>query len=91
MKINKLEEQDIPEIVMAFKLLGWNKPQSIYDTYLQEQNRKLRTIFIAKVNEKFAGYVTLKWKSDYFQDIPEITDLNVLPNFRCNGIGSALT
>lgn len=44
--------------------------------------------------EKFAGYVTLKWQSDYkiFADdnIPEISDLNVLPSFRKKGIGSAL-
>ena len=90
MKLSKLEEKDIPEIVLAFKLLGWSKPKSLYDSYLEEQNRKLRTVFIAKVNGKFAGYVTLKWKSDYFQNIPEIADLNVLPTFRRNGIGSAL-
>ena len=49
---------------------------------------------VAFVNEKFAGYVTLKWQSDYklFADdnIPEISDLYVLPGFRNKGIGSAL-
>ena len=41
-----------------------------------------------------AGYVTLKWESHYLpfkkQVIPEIVDLNVLPAFRNQGIGSKL-
>jgi GNAT superfamily N-acetyltransferase len=42
----------------------------------------------------FAGYVTVVWVSDYrpFAEagIPEIQDLNVLPQFRRRGIASAL-
>ncbi|MDC3180967.1 GNAT family N-acetyltransferase [Gammaproteobacteria bacterium] len=49
---------------------------------------------VAFVGEKFAGYVTLKWQSDYklFADdnIPEISNLNVLPSFRNKGTGSTL-
>ncbi|MGL9725252.1 MAG: GNAT family N-acetyltransferase [Wolbachia sp.] len=45
-------------------------------------------------NNEFAGYVTLKWCSEYksFQDksISEIMDFNVLPLIRNRGIGSAL-
>jgi ribosomal protein S18 acetylase RimI-like enzyme len=42
----------------------------------------------------FAGYVTIRWQSDYApfreQSIPEIADFNVLPPFRRRGIGTAL-
>jgi NTP pyrophosphatase (non-canonical NTP hydrolase)/GNAT superfamily N-acetyltransferase len=45
-------------------------------------------------NHVFAGYITLKWQSHYpsfkAQNIPEIMDLNVLPQFRKMGIGSLL-
>ncbi|MBV8801478.1 MAG: GNAT family N-acetyltransferase [Gammaproteobacteria bacterium] len=38
--------------------------------------------------------MTIKWKSDYDsfaqQNIPEISDLNVLPNYRNHDIGTAL-
>lgn len=48
----------------------------------------------AFVDSELAGYVTLKWQSDYknfaTDNIPEISDLNVLPVFRNKGIGSAL-
>jgi GNAT superfamily N-acetyltransferase len=42
----------------------------------------------------FAGYVRLPWVSDYGpfaeRQIPEISDLNVLPPHRRQGIGNAL-
>ncbi len=44
--------------------------------------------------EEFAGYVTLLNNSKYqdfaLKQIPEISDLNVLPKFRKRGFGSAL-
>jgi hypothetical protein len=42
------------------------------------------------VAEQFAGYVTLLWNSKYrpfaVRRIPEISDLNVLPVFRRQGV-----
>jgi GNAT superfamily N-acetyltransferase len=47
-----------------------------------------------KVGSVFAGYCTLVWDSDYepFHEagIPEVVDLNVLPDHRRHGIASAL-
>jgi ribosomal protein S18 acetylase RimI-like enzyme len=92
--ISLLQEHDIPEIVLAFESLGWDKPTSLYDYYFQEQQENLRMVFVAKNNGIFAGYVTIRWESPYDsfknQKIPEIIDLNVLPHFRKQGIGSAL-
>lgn len=89
-----LAENDFDEIVSAFKKIGWNKPKSTYETYFQEQKNNIRSVIVAKANGKFCGYVTLKWKSDYEvfaqQNIPEISDLNVLPSYRKHGIGTAL-
>lgn len=92
--LTALEKNDFDEIVSAFKKIGWNKPKSIYEKYFAEQSENIRTVFIAKENGKFCGYVTIKWKSDYDsfaqQNIPEISDLNVLPSFRKKGIGTLL-
>lgn len=89
-----LQVKDIPEIVSSFKSIGWNKPGSLYESYLNEQDQNQRTVLVAKINGQFCGYVTIKWKSDYqyFIDsnISEISDLNVLPNYRKKGIGTAL-
>lgn len=89
-----LEKSHIYKIVLAFKEIGWNKPANIYEKYLAEQSMNERLIILAMKREEFCGYVTLKWKSDYpnfkNQNIPEISDLNVLPIYRNNGIGSSL-
>ena len=92
--IRLLEQSDISVIVEAFKQIGWNKPASQYEGYLKEQNLGVRKVFVAFVDEKFAGYIAICWKSTYppFHEsqIPEIVDFNVLPNYRRQGIGTAL-
>ena len=92
--IRMLEQSDISEIAEAFRQLGWNKPASQYERYLKEQNLGTREVYVAFVNGKFAGYITICWRSNYppFQEtnIPEIVDFNVLPNYRRQHIGTAL-
>lgn len=89
-----LKESDLDEIVLAFKDMGWNKPRTIYEAYLQDQAQNLRSVIVAKKSGKFAGYVTIKWRSDYsgfnLHNIPEISDLNVLASARNIGIGTRL-
>lgn len=89
-----LKEEDIDEMVAAFKTIGWNKPRNIYEKYLIEQSNKRRCVFVAKIKDKFCGYVTLKWQSSYphfsSTNTPEIADLNVLPIYRKQGIASQL-
>ena len=92
--IRLLEPDDIPEIANAFQRLGWSKPESQYKRYLMEQSIGLRQVFVAFVEEEFAGYLTICWHSLYepFRSelIPEIVDFNVLPKFRRQGIGTQL-
>ena len=92
--IRPLERKNIPEIAHAFQELGWNKPASQYERYLAQQELGVRNVYVAFVEEQFAGYVTICWESSYrpffVQSIPEIVDFNVLPNFRRMGIGTQL-
>lgn len=92
--LSPLNETDIDSIVAAFKSIGWNKPRSLYENYLQEQSNAIRSVIVAKIDSKFCGYVTMKWKSDYpafnEKEIPEIVDLNVLPQHQNKGIGTQL-
>jgi len=93
-QICALIEKDIAVISDAFNQIGWNKPASLFEGYLKEQEAGERLVWVAHVQDEFAGYVTLKWRSSYpffkEQNIPEIMDLNVLPSFRKMGIGSLL-
>ena len=92
--IRPLDRGDIQEIAKAFEELGWNKPASQYERYLAEQVLRLRDVYVACFEDQFAGYLTIRWKSDYepfrLANIPEITDFNVLPKFRRMGIGTQL-
>jgi GNAT superfamily N-acetyltransferase len=95
MNIRLLKKTDIAVIVNAFKESGWQiKPASVFEQYLDGQEQDKRICLVAFFDSEFAGCVTLKWQSDYkfFADdiIPEISDLNVLPNFRNKGVGSEL-
>jgi GNAT superfamily N-acetyltransferase len=93
-EIRLLEQSDILAIVTAFKEIGWNKPTSLFQAYLEEQKANERFVWVAYQQNQFQGYITLKIHSEYMpfaeQNIPEIKDLNVLPDYRNQGIGSAL-
>ena len=78
----------------AFRAVGWDKPMSQFERYLEEHENGSRHVLVTEVQGEFAGYVTVIWESGYqpFKDegIPEIQDFNVLPKFRNKGIGSTL-
>ena len=92
--IRLLESDDIPEIAKAFQQLGWDKPALQYERYLMEQVLEIRDVYVAFIEERFMGYLTICWTSSYepFRKakIPEIVDFNVLPEFRRQGIGMQL-
>jgi GNAT superfamily N-acetyltransferase len=94
LEITPLRADDPPVFEAAFGDVGWRKPASQYERYLDEQTADQRPVLVARVDGVFAGYVTVVWETGYapFREakIPEIQDFNVLPRFRRQGIGSAL-
>ncbi len=87
-------QEDCPIMTTAIDTLGWNSPAKPFQKYLEEQLSETRFVWVVYCEDKFVGYVTLKLNSDYpqfsLQGIPEINDLNVLPEFRRRGIASKL-
>ncbi len=94
LSIANLDKQHIPMMVNAFALLGWQKPASLFENYLHDQQQGNRVVWVAFIDGQFSGYVTLKLHSAYTpfleKAIPEINDLNVLPHFRNRGVASHL-
>ncbi|HBS43329.1 MAG TPA: GNAT family N-acetyltransferase [Paenibacillus sp.] len=92
--IRQVTENDPKIISDAFKEQGWDKPISLYERYIIEQNNGERVTVIAEVNGQFVGYVNVIWKSYYpafrEKNIPEVNDFNVLLKYRRLGIGSKL-
>jgi GNAT superfamily N-acetyltransferase len=94
LEIRAMCDDDPPVIAVAFAQMGWNKPEARYRQYLDEQSAGTRTCLVAIVDGQFAGYVTVNWRPSYRgfseEHIPEIQDLNILRQFRRQGIASRL-
>ena len=94
LSIRPLLAFDIDPVADAFACLGWDKPAAQYERYLDEAAKGVRATLVATWHGDFAGYLTIKWQSEYkpFRDanIPELQDFNVLPQFRRRGFGARL-
>jgi GNAT superfamily N-acetyltransferase len=92
--IRDMAEGDWTLIAQAFAAQGWPKPVQQYLDYWQEHRLGQRDILLAEYEQQFAGYVTIRWVSDYppfYQaGIPELADFNVLLKYRRLKIGTAL-
>ena len=92
--IRALGPADPPVLGAAFGGLGWPKTVAQYERYLREQSEGSREVRVAWLGDGFAGYVTVVWEPEYapFREaaIPEVQDLNVLPQFRRRRIASRL-
>lgn len=89
--LRSIRKEDFLVISDSFAAQGWEKPNSQYEQYYHFQETGERDVIIAEYKTEFAGYLTIKWESDYppFLDkqIPEIVDLNVLR--KCQRLGIA--
>ncbi|MBI1326320.1 MAG: GNAT family N-acetyltransferase [Alphaproteobacteria bacterium] len=94
LSIRPLKAEDTEIIAEAFSEQGWNKPASQYERYLEQQTSGKRTTLVALKDNVFAGYVTILWESHYApfreNNIPEISDLNVLKKFQQQGVATQL-
>ncbi len=91
--IRQATEQDLDVLYGLIDILGFHKEEGYFERCLKEQNAKKRQVFIAKCGED-AGYGMLNWAPQYALynrlDIPEIQDLNVIPDMRQQGIATAI-
>lgn len=92
--IRAMGESDPEVISTAFTDTGWDKPPALYRHYLAQQEEGRRLAWVAEWHGEMAGYVTLLWTSAYGpfaeRQIPEVSDLAVLPKHRRQGVGNAL-
>jgi len=92
--IKRLEAKEIESISKSFENTVWGPIMSLLQGYLTEQVEGKRVVLVAYADNDFAGFVTIKWQSNYppfaEKGIPEVSDLRVLPDFRRRGIASAL-
>jgi GNAT superfamily N-acetyltransferase len=94
LRLRPLRDEDARALSLSFAAIGWSKPETGFAKYLKEQEEGVRWARVAELDGQLAGYVTLRWESPdpVFRQVgvPELMDLNVLPQFRRGGVGSAL-
>ncbi|UCC16569.1 MAG: GNAT family N-acetyltransferase [Dehalococcoidales bacterium] len=92
--IRTMEEADIEPVYASLAVTGSNRPARLYERYYEEQENDQRVVLLAIYNGKFAGHANIVWKSEYplfaEQNIPEISDLIVLPDLRRQRIATKL-
>ena len=92
--IRFMEPSDITSLESGFSKQGWHKPAAQFERYYKEQQSGLRQVFIAEWEGEVAGYTTLlpcaKAGPYTGQNIPEISDFNVLMRFQRRGVGTCI-
>lgn len=85
---------DIPALYRVAEDMEAKHETHYFERCLSEQGEKKRLIHVAEKNGRLVGYGQLIWVPMYntFRrlDIPEIQDLNVIPEERGQGIGFML-
>lgn len=92
--ITLLSETDIDELVENY-CFPWNSQEKTthkWTRYLEEQQKKIRTVAIIKHSNKIVGYGSLLYTSEYpfFINVPEISDVWIHENHRGKGFGTKL-
>ena len=65
LQIRPLNDTDPPIMAAAFSSIGWVKPATQFERYLNEQAAGGRICLVATVGDHFAGYVTVNWSPTY--------------------------
>lgn len=75
-------------------VMGWTKPAGYFKAVIEQQKAGALLLLIALESAKYLGHCKVVWRSNYpgFREnnIPEIQDLNVGPDYRRRGIGGRL-
>jgi GNAT superfamily N-acetyltransferase len=94
LKIASLDSVSANALADFFATPSWNKSREQYATYLRQHDQGEILCLVAHVGGRVAGYVKIVWRPDYpplrDEGIPEIQDLNVLEEFRRQGVTSRL-
>lgn len=94
LKITQVSEEDIKILYDLARACNASQPDDYFERCLREQKDGARSVFMAQHGGIAAGFVTLNWRPSYALykklEIPELQDLNVVPELRQRGIATAL-
>ncbi len=98
-QISELQESFIPWVKTGYEKMGWGKDEAYFETCFQQQEAGELVVLVsydAKSYDamSYFGHLKLVWVPEYLEfrnnNIPEIKDLNVIPDMRRQGIATHL-
>lgn len=92
--IRKMRQTDADCFYMAFLEQGWHPVRETFQKYYAEQESGARSVFIAELDGRPVGYITLlpQAREGPFVEsaYPELEDFNVLIAYQKRGIGTCI-
>ena len=90
-----ISQEDVDGIIINFTEQGWEKPRTVIEDYVLEQEQRARIVIVAEIAGQIAGYVTLLPEAKdavpfVGKETPEIKDLIVFEKYQGRGIGNQL-
>lgn len=94
-EIVKANDGDIVDLHNLLEIAGIRRESGYFEICLEEQKNNARDVLLARRGDgRLAGFVMLNWRPLYAfyrrMGIPEIQDLNVIPEARRQGVAMAL-
>jgi GNAT superfamily N-acetyltransferase len=92
--IRRATETDLDGLYRIAEDMAPTNEKNYFERCLSEQREKKRVLLVAEKTGRLIGYVQLVWTPLYATfrrlEIPEIQDLNVIPEERGQGLGGQL-
>jgi GNAT superfamily N-acetyltransferase len=92
--IEVLTDDRVAWLAAEFARLAYTKPDGYFRQCFDAQTRGDLVLLVARTGEQLHGYLKVVWRPNYppFRDadIPEIQDLNVVPDSRRQGVATRL-
>lgn len=92
--IRQAKHEDAAWMQEDFSRIGWSKPEGYFAACCQQQDAGELVLLLAEIDGDFAGHCKVVWKPNYpyFREngIPEAQDLNVLGQYRRQGVATRL-
>jgi GNAT superfamily N-acetyltransferase len=92
-QISKLEQSFIPWAKTGYAKMGWAE-EGYFEKCLEQQSAGELVILVSHEDTSYFGHLKLVWQSDYAHfrenNIPEIKDVNVIPEMRRKGVATQL-
>ena len=92
--IRQAEQADVAWMQESFEKIGWTKPAGYFAECCRLQGAGKLILLVAERDGVYLGHCKIIWEPDYpyFKEnnIPEIQDLNVLGEYRRQGIATLL-